>query len=104
MWLLPSDYEEWLAENPDELRAMLYSHMRGTDGRCAECERDWPCGPFRSALVAHRLLLAPRPASPPPPRERAVLAPPAPGRTQLIRTSVDGNCQWVVIAVGAVKG
>jgi hypothetical protein len=33
----------------------------------------------------------------------AALAPPAPGRTQLIRTSVDGICEWVVIAVGAVE-
>ena len=60
--------------------------------------------PLTSAEVAHHLILAPKPAPSPPPEERAALAPPAPGRTQMIRTSVDGQPQWVVIAVSAVKG
>jgi 5-methylcytosine-specific restriction endonuclease McrA len=103
MFLLPSEYEEHLAEHPDEVRAMLQSHIRGPNGQCAECRRCWPCRPYTSAEVAHHLILAPKPAPPPPPRERAMLAPPAPGRTQMRRTSVDGNCEWVVIAVGAVE-
>jgi hypothetical protein len=102
--LLPSDYEEHLAEQPDEVRAMLHSHIRDAHGPCVECQRCWPCRPFTSAEVAHHLIFTPKPAPPPPPEERAALAPPAPGRTQMIRTSVDGTCEWVVIAVGAVKG
>jgi hypothetical protein len=104
MFLLPSEYEEHLAEHPDEVQAMLQSHIRGPYGQCVECRRCWPCRPFTSAEVAHYLILAPKPAPPPPPQERTALGPPAPGRTQLRRISVDGNCQWVVIAVGAVKG
>lgn len=35
--LLPSEYEEHLATQPDEVRAMLQSHIRGDpEGRCAE--------------------------------------------------------------------
>jgi hypothetical protein len=101
--LLPSEYEEHLATQPDEVRAMLQSHIRGgPEGRYAECRRCWLCRPYTSAQVAQSLRLAPKPAPPPPPQHRAVLAPPAPGRTQLIRKPVDGNSQWVVIAVGAL--
>lgn len=101
--LLPSDYEEHLAEQPDKVQAILQSHIQGPHGQCAECRRCWPCRPYTSAEIAHHLILAPKPAQPPPPHERTARVPPAPGQTQLRRTSVDGNCEWVVIAVGTVK-
>jgi 5-methylcytosine-specific restriction endonuclease McrA len=101
--MLPSDYEEHLTEHPDKVQAILQSHIRGPHGQCVECRRCWPCRPYTSAEIAHHLILAPKTAPPPPPQERAPLAPPAPGRTQLIRTSVDGNRQWVVIAVGTIE-
>jgi hypothetical protein len=41
--------------------------------------------------------------APSPPRCRTPLARPAPGRTQLIRVPVDGQRQWVVVAVGGPR-
>jgi hypothetical protein len=91
--MLPSEYEEHLATQPDQVRAMRQSHTGGRAGLCAECGRCWPCAHFISAEVAERLL-------PMSPQDRTPLAPPAPGRTQLNRQPVDGHAEWVVIAVG----
>ena len=89
MLLLPSDYEEHLAEYPDKVRAMLQSHIRGAHGQCAECRRCWPCRPYTSAEIAHHLILAPKPAPSPPPAERVPAAAPRSG-TNTTETHIRG--------------
>jgi hypothetical protein len=98
--VIPTEYEEWLATEPELLREMFRSHTHNGDGQCEQCGRCWPCSTVETAWAAQRLLHAPRPAPAPPPRQRARLPPPAPGRTRMARQLVDGRLTWVVLLGG----